>query len=415
MNTVQVRSEIAKLKKVIVHSPGPELELMTPEATDELLYDDILNLQNARDQHDQMSGVLAKVARPFQVTDLLQDIFKNDNIRQELVTEVCHKLKVPEYIEELLKLSPKKLTKRLLMGSELKRNTLERYLSSNQFALPPLPNLFFTRDAAMVVNRHVLIGNMATSVRTMEAILMSYIFSYHPELDCEGRLVDTSEMYMPDATFEGGDILILREDVLAVGMSERTSPRGIDYLVEHFKREGKIKNIFVVMLPKHRAMIHLDMVFTMIDYDKAVVFPEMISEGSAVDVVHIDISKPDAPRFSRHEYLLRALRQVDIKLEPIYCGGSDPLTQKREQWQSGANFFTIAPGRVMGYGLNYRTFEELEKAGIPRVEADDVLSGKVDLNKMEKYAVAIRGNELTRGGGGCRCMTMPILREDTAD
>jgi len=115
---------------------------------------------------------------------------------------------------------------------------------------------------------------------------------------------------------------------------------------------------------------------------------------------------------SRHDYLLKALKRVNINLEPIYCGGQDPLYQKREQWQSGANFFTIAPGQIIGYGMNSFTFEELAKAGLPRVEAKDVLSGKVDLSKMEKFAIAMKGNELTRGGGGCRCMTMPILRDE---
>jgi len=153
------------------------------------------------------------------------------------------------------------------------------------------------------------------------------------------------------------------------------------------------------------------MVFTMIDTDKAVIFPDLINERNAVDVIHIDISDPDNPVLKRYDYLLEALKTVDIELEPIYCGGHDPLYQKREQWQSGANFLTIAPGKIIGYGMNYNTFEELEKAGIPRIEAEDVISGKTDLLKLNKYAIAMKGSELTRGGGGCRCMTMPVLRE----
>ncbi len=226
------------------------------------------------------------------------------------------------------------------------------------------------------------------------------------------NLVDTTLLNKSAATFEGGDVLILREDTLLIGMSERTSPSGIDYLIEHFKKVGKVKHIFVVMLPRHRAWIHLDMVFTMIDTDKAVVFPDLINENNAVDVIHVNISNPDKPHFSRHDYLLEALKKVDINLEPIYCGGQESLYQKREQWQSGANFFTIAPGKVIGYGMNFYTFEELEKAGIPRIEARDVLEGLVDLSTLDKYAIAMKGNELTRGGGGCRCMTMPILRDE---
>ncbi|KAA3617074.1 MAG: arginine deiminase [Calditrichaeota bacterium] len=413
MSKVSVTSEINTLKKVIIHTPGRELELMTPETAEEVLYDDILNLQNARNQHSQLSGVLEKVAQPFQVKDLLLDILKDSKIHNEFINTICTNLNVKEYKDELMNLSAKDLANQIIVGTELKKDTLENYLSRHHFAIPPLPNLFFTRDAAMVVNKHALIGNMATAVRTMETLVMRYIFHYHPELDCEvDHLVDTTALNKSQVTFEGGDVLIVREDTILIGMSERTSPGGIDYLIEHFKRIGKVKNIFVVMLPKHRAWIHLDMVFTMVDKDKAVVFPDLINESNAVDVIHVNISNPEKPHFSRHDYLLDALKKVGINLHPIYCGGQDSLYQQREQWQSGANFFTIAPGKVIGYGMNYYTFDELEKAGIPRIEARDVIEGLIDLSTLDKYAIAMKGNELTRGGGGCRCMTMPILREE---
>ena len=413
MSKICVNSEISRLKKVIIHTPGKELELMTPETAEEVLYDDILNLQNALDQHTQMSGVLAKVAQPFEVKQLLSEVLKDRKVQNDIIDSICDKLNVPEHKNELLDMEAGQLAEKLITGTEIKRDTLERFLSKNQYAIPPLPNLFFTRDSAMVINRNALIGNMATQVRTTESVLMRYIFHYHPELSCDiDYLVDTTTLNKTSATFEGGDILILREDTLVIGMSERTNPRGIDHLLEHFKQEGKVKHVFVVMLPRHRAWIHLDMVFTMIDTDKAVVFPDLINEQHAVDVIHINISDKTRPVFKRHDYLLEALKTVDIKLEPIYCGGLNPLNQQREQWQSGANFFTIAPGKIIGYGMNVHTYEELEKAGIPRVEAEDVLNGTVDLAALNKYAVAMKGNELTRGGGGCRCMTMPILRDE---
>jgi len=412
VSKVCVTSEINTLKKVIIHTPGMELELMTPETAEEVLYDDILNLQNARNQHSQLSGVLEKVAQPFEVKDLLSDILQDSKIRTKFINTICTKLNVSEHKEDWLNLSAEDLAKQIIIGTPLKKDTLEKYLSRHHFAVPPLPNLFFTRDAAMVVNRHALIGNMATTIRTMETLVMHYIFHYHPELACEvDHLIDTTALNKSEVTFEGGDVLILREDTVLIGMSERTSPGGIDYLIEHFKRNEIVKHIFVVMLPKHRAWIHLDMVFTMIDTDKAVVFPDLINESNAVDVIHVNISNPNKPKFSRHDYLLKALKKVNINLEPVYCGGQDTLYQQREQWQSGANFFTIAPGKIIGYGMNYYTFEELEKVGIPRIEARDVIAGLVDLSTLDKYAIAMKGNELTRGGGGCRCMTMPILRE----
>ncbi len=408
---IHVSSEINTLKTVIVHTPGQELELMTPEAADELLYDDILNVDAAREQHQQFTGVLAKTAQVLQVKDLLQSILQNADTKRELVRHLCRRLNAPEVEEALLETEATELTERLITGTPLKRDTLERFLSPRQFALPPLPNLFFTRDSAMVLNQRVFIGNMANKIRMAEAIIMSHIFRYHPGIVCHDFLADATKTDLPEATFEGGDILILREDTVVIGMSERTSPRGIDYLIEEFKNKKKIKHIFVVILPKIRATIHLDMIFTMIDHDKAVVYPPLILAKNGVDVIHVNISKPTRPKFRQQPYLLEALKRVDIKLEPVLCGGESVLHQKREQWQSGANFFTIGPGKIIGYGINMHTYDELEKAGIKRIEAEDVLHNKVDLNTLDKYAIALPGNELTRGGGGCRCMTMPILRE----
>jgi len=412
LSKIRVNSEINTLKKVIIHTPGRELELMTPDTAEEVLYDDILNLENAREQHAQLSGVLQKVSQPLEVNDLLIDILRDSKVHDEMIKTICLKLNSPEQIDKLINLDPETLTNQLVTGTLIKRDNLQRFLSPNRYSIPPLPNLFFTRDAAMVINEHAILSSMATDIRNDETIIMRYIFRHHPELNCEDKyMLDSSNLNKQGATFEGGDILILREDTLAIGMSQRTSTKGIDYLVDHFKKEGHVKNIFVVLLPSHRAWIHLDMVFTMIDTDKAVIFPDLINERNAVDVIHINISNPDNPLFKRHDYLLEALSTVDINLEPIYCGGQDPLNQKREQWQSGANFLTIAPGKIIGYGMNYNTFNELEKAGIARVEATDVLSGKTDLAEMDKYAIAMKGSELTRGGGGCRCMTMPVLRE----
>jgi arginine deiminase len=253
---------------------------------------------------------------------------------------------------------------------------------------------------------------MANSIRISEAILMSYIFHYHPELCCQHFLMDASQQNLPAATFEGGDLLILRPDTMLIGMSERTNTQGIDYLLKQFKKAGTVKHIFVVILPKIRATIHLDMVFTMIDTDKAVVFPPLILAKNAVDVIQIGISSSRFPSFHHHDYLLIALEKVGIKLDPVYCGGKDKMHQEREQWQSGANFFTIAPGKVIGYGMNAFTFEALSEAGLPRLEAEDIINDRIDLDNYDSYAIAISGTELTRGGGGCRCMTMPVLREE---
>jgi len=408
---LRVSSEISPLKKVIIHTPGPELESMTPENAEELLYDDILNLEAAQEQHGQLAAILAKVAEPLQVMDLLENILRDEHKKASLVYDLCNRFNAREVTPLLLELDAKTLARQLITGTSMQRDTLERFLSTKRYALPPLPNLFFTRDSAMVLNDRVFIGNMANHIRIAEAVIMSHIFSGYDDLHCDDSLIDISREKNPGATFEGGDLLILQEDVMVIGMSERTSVQGIDLLIEKFKANQRIKHIFVVVLPKIRSTIHLDMVFTMVDYDKAVVFPPLILAKNAVDVIHVDVTKAKNPVLTNYSYLLHALREVNINLEPILCGGEDELHQRREQWQSGANFFTIGPGKLIGYGMNRFTYQQLAKAGIPRVEAGDVIDGSVDLSKMGKYAVALSGHELTRGGGGCRCMTMPVLRE----
>ena len=358
MKTIHVSSEIAPLKTVLLHTPGAELDQMTPETAEELLYDDILNMEAAREQHSQLQGVLEKVSRPLQVRDLLCDLLQDPVVKQELIKDLCAHLNVSDLEGSLLETEAKTLSHQLITGTPLKRDTLEHFLSSRRFALPPLPNLFFTRDSAMVLNERVFIGTMANRIRTAEAILMRHIFHHHSVVKCDDFLLESEDDDSPQVTFEGGDILILREDTVLIGMSERTSVPGIDYLIQQFKERQTIKHVFVVILPKLRATIHLDMIFTMIDHDKAVVFPPLILDKDGVDVIHINISNPNRPKLERYPYLLKALRKVDINLEPVFCGGENELYQRREQWQSGANFFTMAPGKIIGYGMNTFTYDE---------------------------------------------------------
>jgi arginine deiminase len=409
---IQVSSEIGTLKRVIIHRPGKEIEQMTPETAGELLYDDILYLPSAQEQHKQFEQVLRKVSQVYEVRDLLKDILQEEEIKREIIYSLCEYFNSCELQDTFNEMAPLELATQLIEGTPKQIRTLSEFLSSQKFALPPLPNLFFTRDAAMVINTKVVIGNMATKIRALESMLMKFIFKYHPDLENPQYLFDATLDSTPRATFEGGDIQVLREDLVLIGTSERTSVEGIDYLIEKFRFGKKVKDVIVVDIPKKRSMIHLDMVFTMIDYDKCVVFPPLILKKHMVDVIRVDLRDPKVNRFSRYDYLLDALADVGMKLDPIFCGGSDELHQHREQWQSGANFVSFGPGKIIGYGMNVYTFEELNKAGIPRVEAEDVINGTVNISSMDKVAVAIPGTELNRGGGGARCMTMPIQREE---
>jgi arginine deiminase len=412
MGIINVSSEVGQLKKVVLHKPGHEVEVVTPANAEELLYNDIIDLKDAVEQHDELSGVLSKVCTTYEVKKLLSDILEKKSIKTELIDNLVNLSNCPEVKEELIDLPTDILSQKLLSGTHKKINTLTKYLSKDEYALPPIPNLFFTRDSTMVVNNKIVIGSMANKVRIAESVIMKHIYAYHPEMTNEGFLFDATQQEYPELfTIEGGDLHILREDTIAIGMSERTSPYAIDYIAKQLNKYSKVKNIFVVILPKHKAYIHLDMVFSMIDKDKCVVYPPLILGKERHEVIYMKYNDDDEIDYIKPvNNLLDGLKSVGLLLEPILCGGQKRKDQDREQWQSGANFFAIGPGKIIGYERNEETLTELEKAGIPIVRSKDVLENRVELNKMDKYAVTINSSELTRGGGGCRCMTQPILR-----
>ncbi len=413
MGKLSIKSEIGKLKKVIVHEPGPEIEIMTPKTSESLLYDDILNLGTAINEHRELSGILKLHSNVYEVNDLLKDILEIPAEREELLTALIKEMKASEYIlDDLMPLSSSDLAHKLITGVEKKKDTLTRFLSSNPYALPPLPNFLYTRDSAIIINEYVLTGSMANLIRSAEATIMRYIFDHHKEFLSDGFYFENVNGFHHNSKFEGGDILVIREDVLAIGLSERTSSEAIDQLIEKFKEKGQIKHIFVVILPKERAMIHLDMIFTMVDTHYCVVHEPVILGEDRLGVVHIDLNQKQN-KITHVPNIIEGLKSVGIELIPVLCGGTDRLRQEREQWMCGANYFTIAPGKAIGYGRNLKTFDQLEKvANMPRIEARDILSGKVDISKMDRYAIAISGAELSRGGGGARCMTLPIQREN---
>jgi arginine deiminase len=415
MSFVNVCSEIGDLEGVIIHTPGQEVEKMTPESAERALYSDILNLSVAREEYSQFKGVLAKFCKTYELRELLVSILHQPNVKNKLLSSICESEGVPDLLEYLLSLNEADAARELLEGVDIKRNNLTKYLNNERYSLAPLHNFFFTRDASITLFNKVLIGKMASLVRHRESVIMDFIFRFHPEFSIEtyNPARDLSKNLLIPVKIEGGDVLILSNNVMVVGTGKRTSTQGIDYIIETIKNEKRdIFHIVVQELPESpESFIHLDMVFTMLDKEYCMVYEPLILTHNRFRTIHITISGGKVLSIDSEPDLLTALRNLGYPLKPIRCGGLDKWNQEREQWHSGANFLALSPGIIIGYDRNIHTIEELNKNGFDVVPAKELIDNKRPLPKS-KAVITIAGAELARGGGGARCMSMPVRRKN---
>ncbi|MDD7462908.1 MAG: arginine deiminase [Anaerococcus sp.] len=403
---LNVYSEIGKLKTVLLHRPGKEIENLTPDTLDRLLFDDIPYLDIAIEEHDAFAKILKdNGVEVLYLEELAAEAITSDEIKEEFVNE---------YVEESNIYSPtkKNLVKDLLMGMDdnfemvlkmiegIKKSELTNYKktslsdmveSENPFIVDAMPNLYFTRDPAAFVGHGVCLNKMRNFTRQRETIFMKYILKYHPRF----KDADLPKWYDRDyfTAIEGGDVLVLTKNVLAVGISERTDAESIETLAERiFEKHESFNKILALQIPNKRAFMHLDTVFTMVDYDKFTIHPEIEGPLTVYSLTKGEGGKINIQKETKEldDLLAEALGVEKVTL--IRCGGDDPVAGAREQWNDGANTLAIAPGEVIVYSRNKVTNKLLEENG-------------VKLHIMPS-------SELSRGRGGPRCMSMPLWRED---
>lgn len=409
MSGIHVYSEIKPLKKVLLHRPGRELLNLTPAALQDLLFDDIPFLKVAQEEHDAFAQVLRdNGVEVVYLEDLMAEVL---NLQPELVKPFLYQwlsegnIKTKRWQDKLYgyltsNFQGKALVEKTMEGVTLKEagpfsvHSLEDMVAPpDDLVIPPMPNLYFTRDPFASVGSGVFINKMRFPTRCRETIYADYIFKYHPDY-----YRDVPHYYARDMerNIEGGDVLNLTEDTLAIGISQRTSPDAIETVARNLFRDpsAKIRTVLAFKIPACRAFMHLDTVFTQVDYNRYTVHPAILGP---LTVFEITPGKKDPSDLQIREvdsdlkHILETYTHVD-NVELIYCGGDDLIVSAREQWNDGSNTLCIAPGKIVVYERNDVSNAILKDKGLTVLE--------------------IPSAELSRGRGGPRCMSMPLERED---
>ena len=403
---IQVKSEIGKLKKVLLYRPGKELEHLVPGDLERLLFDDIPYLKTAQNEHDLFAGIMrGEGIEVVYLEDLTAEVLKGDEqlkkrFVEEFVAEgdITDESVKADMISYLLDIEDEKeMVLKMMSGVRVgeldvksSHPLADLVKGTSQFILDPIPNLYFTRDPFACIGNGVSVNCMFSHTRRRETFFGKYVLENHPDF------ADTPFYYTRELPYsiEGGDVLNLSSKVLAIGISQRTTAEAIELLANNIFEDEKceIETIIALDIPAIRAFMHLDTVCTQVDYDKFTIHPGILGTLKIYEITkgeHKGELKVKETRSSLADVLAKHLELDKVTL--IQCGGKDTIASEREQWNDGSNTLCIAPGKVIVYDRNYVTNQILRENGIRVLE--------------------MASSELSRGRGGPRCMSMPLERE----
>ena len=413
MNAINVTSEIKPLKKVLLHRPGNELLNLTPNTLQELLFDDIPYLPIAQKEHDEFARVLKENGvEVVYLENLMAEVLAQDeNIREEFIKQFIFEAgsRTPKYRDLVFQYlnsfkDELELVLKTMEGIQIyeinrsqrkdEKSLVDLVTEETDFLAAPMPNLYFTRDNFASIGKGVSLNKMYSVTRNRETIYAEYIFKYHPDFkDKVDKYYDRDLPYH----IEGGDILNLNDHILAVGISQRTTPEAIDQLAKNLFKDKKCKidTVLAFNIPNSRAFMHLDTVFTQIDRNKFTYHPGIMETLQVFEITEGNIEDSDEDLNvieinDSLENILSSYLKIPVTLIP--CAGGDKVAAEREQWNDGSNTLCIAPGVVVVYDRNVQTNQVLRENGLKVIE--------------------IPGAEISRGRGGPRCMSMPLIRED---
>lgn len=391
-----VTSEVGRLRTVLLHRPGPELQRLTPRNNDQLLFDGIPWVGRAQEEHDAFAQALRdRDVEVLHLTELLTQTLVEPEARQLAIEGVTRSLRLGDTLRAHLStalagLAPEELVEVLTAGlrnDEVRagRGVVTSLLASDDFLIDPLPNLLFTRDSSVWIGEDVAITSLAMPARSRETQLTELIYTRHPRFAGVTTLHGWHREHL-----EGGDVLLLAPGVLAVGVGERTTPAGLERLADRVLADGAVRTVLAVPIAQERATMHLDTVCTMVDVDKIVMYPNVADHLQALAVTldddgRLQVAEPEP-------FLVAAAKAMEIDTLHQIDTGLDPVTAEREQWDDGNNTLAVAPRLAVAYERNVETNARLEDAGIE--------------------VIAIAGSELGSGRGGPRCMSCPVARDE---